>query len=231
MAKKIIAIIPARGGSKGLPGKNIRNLNGKPLICHTIDTALKSSVISDVIVSTDDPEIAEIAEIAGARCPFLRPEFLATDNALAIDNYIYTLNRLEAEFGYNIDSFFVLQPTSPLRSSYDIEAAYELFTTKNADSVVSYTENEKPLHWLKLIEEDYSIKSLASFNGLLNRQDYDKTYYPNGSVYIFRKELILKKEYYSDKSYAYIMPKLRSVDIDTIDDFEYAEFLINKKNA
>jgi len=223
----MIAIIPARGGSKGLPNKNTKLLNGKPLICYTIDAALAAPEISRVIVSTDNIEIAKIAIQNNAEVPFIRPKYLATDTALAVDNYIYTIERLNSESKSKIRSFIVLQPTSPLRISEDISKAIELFKIKKADSVISYTEENHPIYWHKRINDDFSFKNIFK-EQLLNRQDYQPSYYPNGAIFIFDVDLIKQKKYYSQKSYAYIMPKKRSVDIDTLQDFEYAEFLINK---
>ena len=141
----MIAIIPARGGSKGLPGKNIRPLNGKPLIAYAIEAALKAKNIDRVIISTDDEEIAKIAVEYGAELPFMRPEFLASDTAQAVDNYIYTIGRLEEESGEKIDAFVVLQPTSPLRIAEDVDGAVDLFLQKDADSVISYTPEAHPV--------------------------------------------------------------------------------------
>lgn len=224
----MLSIIPARGGSKGLPGKNIKLLQGKPLIAHTIEQALQAKEISKVIVSTDDREIADIARQYGAEVPFIRPQYLATDTALSIDNYIYTIERLKKETGVNINNFIVLQPTSPLRTSKDIDNAINLFYEKKADSVISYTEEQHPIAWHKKVNSDLSFTNIFE-DKLQNRQDIKTTYYPNGAIFIFKFELILQKIYYSDKTYAYIMPRNSSVDIDTIDDFEYVEFLIQKK--
>lgn len=224
----MIAIIPARGGSKGLPGKNIKLLNGKPLIAYTIEAALSSKFIDRVIVSTDSNQIANIAIDSGAEVPFIRPEYLSTDRSLAIDNYIYTIDRLIKGTGEKISEFIVLQPTSPLRTSNDINNAIKLFIEKNADSVISYTEETHPVFWHKKIREDLTFKDIFE-NKMSNRQDFNKTYYPNGAIFIFKYGLIKQKEYYSKKSYAYIMPRERSIDIDTINDFEYAEYLLTKQ--
>jgi len=221
----MIAIVPARGGSKGLPGKNIKNLLGKPMIAYTIEEALKSNYITEVIISTDSQEIEEVAIKYGAKSPFLRPDNLAGDSAKAIDNYIYTIDRLNKEFGYDIKDFVVLQPTSPLRTVEDIDGAIELFKDENADSVVSYTEEHHPIEWHKYITEDGKFENIFE-EKLLNRQEIKKSYFPNGAVFVFDYELIKQGKYYSDKSYAYIMPRFRSVDVDTIDDFKYIEFLM-----
>ena len=221
-----LAIIPARGGSKGLPGKNIKDLCGKPMVVHTIEQALKSKYISDVIISTDSKDIEKIAIEHGAKSYFLRPKYLASDNAKVIDNYIYTIDRLNKYFGYSIKSFVSLQPTSPLRNTEDIDGAIELFINKNADSVISYTEEYHPIEWHKYITKDGKFENIFE-ERLLNRQEIRKTYFPNGAVFVFDYNLIKQNKYYGDNSYAYIMPRERSIDIDTIEDFRYAEFIMN----
>ena len=224
----MIAIIPARGGSKGLPGKNVKLLNGKPLIAYTIEAALKSEKINRVIVSTDDEEIARISIQYGAEVPFLRPDFLATDTAMAVDNYIYTIERLSAESGEVIDEFVVLQPTSPLRIVEDIDNAIEIFHSKDADSVIS-TQEQHPVSWHKYINEDGTFEDILSPN-INNRQALRISYYPNGAIYVFRFKIIKERKYYTDRSYAYVMPRERSVDIDYLMDFKYAEFLLSQSN-
>lgn len=179
----MIAIVPARGGSKGLPGKNIKDLCGKPMIAYTIEEALKSKYITEVIISTDCKEIEEIAIKYGAKSPFLRPSFLASDTALAIDNYIYTIDRLNKDFNYNIKDFVVLQPTSPLRKKEDIDGAIELFKNKKTHSVISYTEEHHPLQWHKYINEDGTFENIFK-DTIQNRQEIKKSYYPNGAVFV-----------------------------------------------
>lgn len=225
----MIALIPARGGSKGLPQKNIKLLAGKPLIVHTIDIALKSKFISEIIVSTDDKNIAEIARKAGALIPFLRPEELASDTAMAIDNYIYTVDRLNNDREAKIDEIIILQPTSPLRSIEDVDGSIELFKSRKADSVVTYCEEHHPISWHRYINDDYTFTEIFDSNVLKNRQDNNKTFYPNGAVYIFNLERTLRKRiYYTSNSFAYIMPRQRSIDIDNLEDFEYAEFILSR---
>lgn len=223
----MIAIIPARGGSKGLPGKNIRPLLGKPLIAYAIESALGARSIDRVVVSTDDPEIAAVARRFGGEVPFMRPAELATDTAAAVDNYIYTVDRLARESGSTIDSFAVLLPTAPLRTSEDVDKAVEMFVARNADSVVSYTPEAHPVRWHKYLNPDGSFVDILG-DSLANRQDIRTSYYPNGAVYVFRTALIRERKYYSDRSYAYVMPRSRSIDIDTLDDFEFAEFLMRR---
>jgi len=221
----MLAIIPARSGSKGLPGKNIRELLGKPLIAYSVEAALRSETITEVIVSTDDEKIADIAVKFGANCPFLRPPELATDSSLAVDAYIYTIERLMKERSTTIDSVVILQPTSPLRLPVDIDGCVDLFIKKSADSVVSYTEEAHPITWHKYISNENKIENIFQ-EEIKNRQDYRKSYYPNGSVYVFKYSMLKEKIYYTEKSYAYIMPKNRSVDIDYLGDFEYVEYLL-----
>lgn len=221
----MIAIVPARCGSKGLPGKNIKNLLGKPMIAYTIEEALKSKYITDVIISTDCKEIEGVALQYGAKSFFLRPEVFASDDAKAIDNYVYTVERLNAEFGFQIKEFVVLQPTSPLRAASDIDGSIELFKIKSADSVISYVEEHHPIEWHKYLSEDGRLEHIFE-DKLQNRQEVRRSYYPNGAVYVFDFDLIKSGHYYSNRTFAYIMPRERSVDVDTIDDFKYVEFLI-----
>ena len=135
------------------------------------------------------------------------------------------LEKLSAEYGIDISEFIVLQPTSPLRTVNDIDAAIELFREKNADSVISYTEEIHPMSWHKFLDEDLRFIDIFD-EKMANRQELQKSYYPNGAIYIFKQEIILQGKWYTDKSFAYLMPRLRSVDIDTIDDFIYAECLL-----
>jgi len=224
----MLAIIPARGGSKGLPGKNIMELNGKPLIAWTIEAAFKSQFIDNVIVSTDDKKIADISLNSGASIPFMRPANLADDKALAIDVYFYTINRLFENTGVMHDSFVVLQPTSPLRKSDDIDNAINIFRQMDADSVISVVESPHPIEWTKKIDEDGVLRYFFS-DGVANknRQDNAVTYIPNGAIFIFKTEFLkIHYTYYSEKTYPYIMPRERSVDIDDIIDFKFAEFLM-----
>jgi CMP-N,N'-diacetyllegionaminic acid synthase len=226
----MLALIPARGGSKGLPGKNIKPLAGKPLMAHSIDCAKASRSITRVVCSTDSQSIADVALQYGAEVPFMRPAELATDTALAIDNYVYTVDRLSREENRPITEFLVLLPTAPLRLPEDIDGAVSLFREKNADSVVSYYPAPHPVQWHKYIDENGILRSvLPETNKLANRQEEQQAYLPNGSIYIFRYS-ILKEQgvYYTDRSYPYIMPRGRSVDIDTLEDFRFAEWLLER---
>ncbi|MGC9337718.1 MAG: cytidylyltransferase domain-containing protein [Candidatus Cloacimonadia bacterium] len=227
----MLAIIPARGGSKGLPNKNIKPLAGKPLIAYTIESALSSSKVDRLIVSTDDEKIAEVAVNYGAEIPFMRPSELAQDSSKAIDVYIYTLKRLNSLGPIQYDDFLVLQPTSPLRTSSDIDSGVEIFYTKEADSVISVTKAPHPPIWAKKIDENGTLSEYFNIDtSTKNRQDFEQAYIPNGAVFILKLSLIEKsRTYYFNKTYAYEMPMERSVDIDNQIDFELADFLINRR--
>lgn len=225
----MLAIIPARGGSKGLPGKNIKLFAGKPLIAYTIEAAKKSSVIDKIVVSTNDPQIANIAKKFGADVPFLRPKKLSEDNSKMIDVLVYTLDKLT-----NHEDCAVLLPTNPLRIDKDITGAIDLFKKKKAKSVVAMVEWEHPISWARTLDKNNKVKpycllDLKTSND--NRQKLVKTYRPN-SMFIL-KHSVLKKEYtyYTNRTYGYIMPKERSIDIDDLLDFKIAEFIFMEQNA
>lgn len=224
----MIALVPARGGSKGLPGKNIKVLNGKPLIAWTIEAALGSRRIDRVIVSTDDEAIAAVGRSFGGEVPFLRPSELAQDDSLAIDNYLYTIGRLNQEYNLQTDAFAVLQPTSPLRLPEDIDAAADLFVQQEADSVVSVRELGHPAAWTKIIRPDGTLQDYFNTEEFAkNRQAYEPVYVPNGAIFVLRYSLLRKNyTYYSEKTFPYIMPRERSVDIDSEFDFQLAEWFM-----
>jgi len=228
----MIAIIPARGGSKGLPGKNIKPLHGVPLICHSIQAALKAKSISRVIVSTDDDEIANIARECGAEVPFMRPLELAADKSMVMDAYFYTIDRLANESNEVIESFVALLPTVPLRLPKDIDNTVSVFVSNRADSVISVTEAVVPVQWYRKISNNGVLSDyLPEFNAVINRQELEQMYIPNGAVYVFRTERLREtRQYYMNKTYPYIMPRGRSADIDEQLDFEWAEFLMQKEN-
>lgn len=224
--KNMIAIIPARSGSKGLKNKNIRELNGKPLMAYTIESALKSKMFRDVVVSTDSLEYKRIAESYGADVPFLRNEELSTDSASTIDVVEDLLNKMH-ESGKDYEAFMILQPTSPLRDENHIIEAVKLFNDKNADSVVSMCECEHSPLLTKQLDETRSLNGFLNGLDKHRRQDFNKFYRLNGAIYLLNVEYFLKyKNFYKKNSYAFIMEKSKSIDIDDINDFKYAEFLI-----
>ena len=223
----MIAIIPARAGSKGLPNKNIKLFNGKPLIKWTFEAAKQSKYLDRIILTTDCVEIAKIAYDNKIEVPEMRPSHLAQDTSLVNDTFKYLICKLEKECGKKIEEVVILQPTSPLRLSNDIDEAIELYRSKKADSVISYTVSNRPIEWYRYLQADNLIP-LRVNESLGNRQINKVAYYPNGAIYIIKSDLILADKWYGDNSYAYIMPRSRSVDIDTQEDFDYAEYLYNK---
>lgn len=211
----MIALIPARGGSKGLPGKNIRLLNGLPLIAHTIRAAQQAAGISRVVVSTDDAGITEVARDYGAEVPFMRPAELATDDSHAIYTYLHACAAL------NASTLTVLLPTSPLRTSKDISAAIAIFCERNAEAVISVTPSPHPVGWTRDIDADGVLRAWEPDQ---NRQTYRTSYVPNGAIYVFTRELLERRHgYHGERTFPYIMPKERSVDIDDEWDFMMAE--------
>ena len=228
----MLAIIPARSGSKGIPFKNIKILHGKPLIVWTIESALKANNVDRIIISTDDEDIANVCKDTGVEIPFMRPKELAKDNSLAIDNYIYTIERLNTDFNSNYKEFIVLLPTSPLRNSIDIDGAIELFYKKKADSVISCVEMSHVPLWAKKICKNGKIENYFNIEiDNKNRQDFEKAYIPNGAIYVLKYSLLKEKySYYSENTYPYIMPRERSIDIDDLLDFKFVEFLMRKRN-
>jgi N-acylneuraminate cytidylyltransferase/CMP-N,N'-diacetyllegionaminic acid synthase len=228
----MLAIIPARGGSKGLPGKNIRLLDGKPLIAHTIEAALASKKITKIIISTDDESIAAVCRDYDVEIPFMRPKELAGDNSLIVETYLYTLKRINEEQGTDFDSIIALLPTCPLRTGEDIDKAVEIFERKNADSVISFYEAPHPVQWYRTIDDNGVLRALLpEGDRLANRQEEKKSYLPNGAIYIFKVGLLQQHKYYSDRTYPYVMPAERSIDIDTQFDFDLAECLIQKRKG
>lgn len=227
--KFVVAIIPARGGSKGIPRKNIKNLNGKPLIAYTIDEALKSKYIDRVIVSTEDLEIAEISKSFGAEVPFLRPKELAQDDTPGIEPIIHSINYLVNNENYNFDYVMCLQCTSPLRNSKQIDEAIDEIYKKDADSAVSVCESEVNPYWMKVIQDGKMLDFLNDNKFYARRQDLPIVYRLNGAIYLAKIEIILnKKSWYTNNTVPIIMDKISSIDIDDEIDFKFVEFLLKQ---
>ena len=222
----MMGLITARGGSRGLPGKNILSFCGKPLIAYTIEAALQSGCFKTVMVSTDSREIADVCLKCGAEVPFLRPAHLAADDAKSRDVVLHALDFMEQKSP--VESVCLLQPTSPLRSAEDIERAVAIFRKNSADSVISVTEYSHPIQWAVSVSEDGKISEPSGLKPS-RRQDQSVCYHPNGAIYIFNAEFIRRSEGYIGKNtYALIMPPERSVDIDIPFDFMLAEFLFTR---
>lgn len=223
--KKILALIPARGGSRGLPGKNIRTFSGKPLISWTIMRALGSRYLDKVLVSTDDAGISQIARKYGAEVPFLRPKGLATSSAKMVDVLIHALNFLEAR-GRNFDIVMLLQPTSPLRTTEDIDGAIKLLFRKNAPAIVSVCLAEHHPLLSGVLTADARMARFAGDAAGKNRQELPEYYRINGAIYLAYSSFLRRyRTFITDKTYAYKMPQARSIDIDTELDFNLAQLL------
>ena len=223
MNKTFLAIIPARGGSKRLPRKNILDLCGKPLISYSIEAGLKSKYISEVIVSSDDEKILQISQKFGADI-IKRPDYLATDTSSTFDVLEHTINSLE-----KYDYIVLLQPTSPLRNEKHIDEAIELLNEKDANAVISVCETEHSPLWCNTLDEELNMSNFLSKEILNKRsQDLPKYYRINGAIYICKTEELLKNKgfFLKDKVFAYIMDKKDSVDIDEEIDFKLAQFCL-----
>ena len=225
---KNIAIIPARSGSKGLPDKNIKELCGKPLIAYTIEAALDSGEFDTVLVSTDSPEYAEIAEAYGAEVPFLRSDASSNDSASSWAVVEEVLDKYK-ELGRTFDTFCLLQPTSPLRTAEDIKCAYDLYREKAEFAIVSVCEAEHSPLWCGQLPESREFVDFINPESIKQRQATERYYRLNGAVYIVNiRKFGREKFLYKKGSYAYIMDQMRSVDIDTELDFEMAEFYMQR---
>ena len=222
-----IAIIPARSGSKGLKDKNIRPLNGKPLMVYTIDAAIKSKAFSTVFVSTDSELYARIAIDNGADVHFLRTQKNSSDNSSSWDAVREVVQHFEAE-GVFFDEIMLLQPTSPLRTTEDILQAINTFNDKKAMAVESLTEMDHSPLWANTLPEDGSMDSFFNRYSNLPRQALPKYYRENGAIYLIKREVLNKPdpEMFAKKCYAYIMPRERSIDIDVELDFRIAEVMM-----
>jgi len=229
MDKKILAIIPARGGSKGVIRKNVRNLADKPLIAYTIEAAKTSKYFDRIIVSTEDLEIASVSKSYGAEVPFLRPMELALDSTPGIEPILHCLEWLEKEQDYVPDYVCLLQCTSPLRNNHQINGAIEEMFNKNADSIVSVYESDKSPYWMKKIEHGKLKNYIKDNKSYTRRQDIPKAYMLNGAIYICKTKLLIKnRNWYSENTIPYIMDKNTSVDIDDINDFRFIEYLMKE---
>ncbi len=226
---KNLAIIPARSGSKGLPDKNIKSLHGKPLLAYTIEAAIESGCFAEVMVSTDSEQYAEIARRYGASVPFFRSEKTSSDTASSWDMVEEVLDNYKALLNKDFDSFCLLQPTSPLRKSDDINRAYDLFTCNKAFAVVSVCEADHSPALYGKLAVDGNLSDFSKCNIARRRQDDGAYYRINGAVYIVSlPEFRQNRSLYRKESYAYVMSNERSVDIDTEFDFSFAEFLLKK---
>ncbi|MCT7650597.1 acylneuraminate cytidylyltransferase family protein [Aliarcobacter butzleri] len=222
--KTFLVIIPARGGSKRLPRKNVLDLSGKPLIAYTIEAGLKSNYVDKVVVSSDDEEILEISKKFGAET-IKRPDDLANDTATTFDAIKHTIDNNIDKYNYIV----LLQPTSPLRNEKHIDEAIELLEIKNADAIISVCEMEHSPLWSNTLPQDGSMKGFLRDEVLNKRsQDLEKYYRLNGAIYICKTDKLLENKNFllKDNIFSYVMDRKNSIDIDEEIDFKITEAIL-----
>jgi CMP-N-acetylneuraminic acid synthetase len=229
---KVLGIITARGGSKGIPRKNIKDLEGRPLIAYTIVAAKKSKLLTRCILSTDDEEITTVAKDYGCEVPFMRPQEFAQDTSTSIEVVQHAIKWIKDNEKKEYDYVMILQPTSPMRTAEDIDNAIMIAEETGADSVMSMKELvDMSAKKLKKIDEKGRILPYYEDEGKTSamRQDLAKVYKRNCAIYLTKTPLIMSGDLFGRDSRAYIMPEERSVDINKPVDFEMAEFWMMKK--
>jgi CMP-N,N'-diacetyllegionaminic acid synthase len=231
--KSVIAIIPARCGSKGIPGKNIKFLCGKPLIAWSIQAGLESHYIDEVMVTSDSKEIGDIAKKFGANVPFIRPAELASDFAPSIDVIRHTINFYQYTQGTHFDYTVLLEPTSPLRVSKDVdEAILQLLENPKATALVGICKaaSLNPAFLVKKNHENFLVGYENPNMKVLRRQDTEEIYFFEGSVYISETTTLLSKNtFYHENTLGYELPKWKSFELDDLDDFVIVEALMINK--
>ncbi len=221
---RTLTIIPARGGSKGIPGKNIRPFAGKPLILHTLELARRFAADKDICISTDSPEIAAVADSAGYKVPFIRPESLATDQSGMYEVLLHALKHYQAS-GSVYERILLLQPTSPFRLPEHIESAFALFSP-SVDMVVSVKESKSNPYFVLFEENSEGYLEKSKQGNFLRRQDCPPVWEYNGAIYVINVRSLLQSPLHEFKKVVkFVMDELHSADLDTPSDWEYAEFL------
>ncbi len=217
----VLGVILARGGSKGLPRKNVRDLAGKPLIAWTIEAGHESEYIDRLILSSDDADIIAVAEEYGCEVPFQRPSELARDDTPSMDALLHAMNQLPS-----YDYITLLQPTSPLRTASDIDATIKTCVKHRAPACVTVTEADKPPQWMYTLREGHRLEPvLGRDETVYRRQDAPDTYVLNGAVFVARSGWLRRREtFHGDETVAYVMPSERSADVDTELDLEWCEW-------
>lgn len=229
---RFYGIIPARGGSLGIPRKNICLLRGKPLIAYSIEAARESSFLDRTIISSDDEEIAQIAQDYGVEVPFLRPKSLAKSDSRSVDVVIHALDWFKVNNGFEPDYVVLLQPTSPLRTAQHIDEAIQLCLKNNADSVVSTCLAKHHPYRMKVIEADGALRPFMDVDSYKfhRRQDLPLVYSTNGAIYLVRSSVLRERNsFFAERTYAYMMDSMDSIDIDSEWDLQVAEFVLQKK--
>jgi CMP-N-acetylneuraminic acid synthetase len=232
MSLKILAVIPARGGSKSVTRKNVANIAGKPLLAYTIEEALKVLAILDLVVSTDDQEIAGVARALGAQVPFMRPAELATDHAQSAPVLRHCLLEMEAQRGLRYDAVLMLQPTTPLRQASHIEASINMLSTHDCDSVVSVVSvgGHHPFRMKRLVDNRLINFIDQGFEDMRPRQILPPVYIRNGAVYLSRRHVVAEQEQVvGSKCLGFEMSAVESINIDDQLDFKMAEIFLGER--
>jgi len=227
---KLLSIIPARGGSKGIPRKNLAKINGRPLIEYSIKAALDVNQITDLIVSTDDKEIADIARELGAQVPFIRPLELATDQAQSAPVVMHAVEFMEKLKGYKYDAVLMLQPTCPLRKSLHIKKALDIYQSSDYDSLVSVVSvSQHPYRMKKLVGDKLINYIDQGFENMKPRQELPEVYIRNGAIYLCSRSVIMdKKVLVGQNCYGLVMNDFESVNIDRKLDLVLAETILRE---
>jgi len=226
---RVLGVIPARAGSKGIPNKNIMDVGGQPLIKYTIEAALGSTMITDCIVSTDSDEIASLAESLGLSAPFIRPNNLSNDKALSLPVIQHAVSFMEKKHGIHYDAVIMLQPTTPLRTSGDIDKSLSILISEKLDSVISVVEVEgnHPLRMKRIVNNRLVNYVDQGHEDMRPRQELPKVYIRNGAIYATLRDVLIDEDsFVGENSYPYVMNKEQSINIDTISDLYLTQIYI-----
>ena len=228
--QKLLALVPARGGSQRLPQKNVLELAGKPMICWSIEAAKQSRFVDRIVVSTEDSSIADIARQAGAEVPFVRPSHLATETASTMDVVEHTLGELE-KIGHSFEYILLLQPTSPLRRARHIDESIEIMCNRKADAVIGVTQIEHPIEWTNTLKDDLSMDQFFGPAFMKRSQDFPIRYRVNGAIYLARVQYLKDEGTFFLKTniLGYVMEQEASVDVDTFFDFRVAQMILGEQ--
>lgn len=229
---KITAVIPARSGSEGIKDKNIMKVQGKPLIAYSIEAALKSSFVTNVVVNTDSEEYAKLSQAYGAEVPYLRPAELANGEVHAVYVVLHYLSWLKENGLEQPDVVVMLLPTSPLRKAGHIDEAIQTYLENKRGSVISVTEAAKPPHYIRKVIDGKLVPFVENHHANFQRQELEALYELNGSIYVkSSKDLLLDQTFHGQEVYPYVMERRCSVDVNEPLDLEWAEFLIQKEKT
>lgn len=227
-----LALVVARGGSKSIPRKNLAPLAGKPLIAWTIEAARDCPPVDRIVVSTDDPDIASAARKSGAETPFIRPAELARDDTPSMPVVLHALEWLERHESYLPELVVLLQPTSPLRTAQDVAGAILVAEERAADAVVSVTPAGAHPYLTKRITDDGLLEDFVPHPAVERRQDLEPAYALNGAIYLaHRRQLLEHESFYAGRTYGYVMPAERSIDVDDPWDLRLCELILRDRLA